>query len=176
MTQNQCHLASIAQTIKHHLCPLSPTSQRAQVVWSPGWQFCMTHQRPVLELQVVTTADLAGLQAELLHNHFDGLQAGRVQHPATGGEGWVGIWVHWGGDGLWGAGGVEGTTAQTWTKKEQTKFRSRPSQCNTYSPQNLLDALCILYWRQRSWHLQPFTWQRQSTGLRSYCPQWCRWH
>lgn len=61
----------------------------------------MTHLGPVLELQVVVTADLAGLQAELLHNHFDGLQVGRIQHPPAGGEGRVGVGVQWGGDGLW---------------------------------------------------------------------------
>ena len=60
----------------------------------------MTHLGPVLELQIGEAAALAGLQAELLHGHFDGLLSRRVQHPAAVGEGWVGVGVHRGGDGL----------------------------------------------------------------------------
>lgn len=63
-----------------------------------SYRFCpITHHRPVVYLQVVCGAALAGVQGKGVNGHLDRLLEGGVQDPATGSE--LGVDA---GEGRWG--------------------------------------------------------------------------
>lgn len=71
-----------------------------------------THHRPVVDLQVVCGAALAGVQGKGVNGHLDGLLRGGVQDPAAGSELGVGAGEGRRGQVLHAGGGIQSPAAE----------------------------------------------------------------
>lgn len=71
-----------------------------------------THHRPVVDLQVVCGAALAGVQGKGVNGHLDGLLWGGVQDPAAGGKLGVGAGEGRRGQVLHAGGGIQSPAAE----------------------------------------------------------------